>query len=482
MRPRIDAPEEFDAARGRLPSAAERSRDGRAVAELLIDFFRRDLLNVFPGGRFEPVDDRAFEGDLLRTPGFRLVESPDGTGDEVLLFGRRYRVGPRHGDRFSPLERRMIAAIGAVRTMQHDGLFQPSNPARMEIFRGGSEDHYIAAFVEPTSYRPAAPRPSRIAATIQTLRLAALSTYENHRVSTGALLVGSGDDSVHPALPAPPDALTYGVELTGFKSIHRLCDGKRTLFLVDRAGKLAGIVDVARFAAEIPEPDAADVPAPRAYHAHARATATGGHVCLVLSPNQEIKLFAEGAQACAFTHGRWRILDTAAKFAVWKAAVGSQAQSRALFQVALNLAESRQGALFVVVADPCAAVGPLLAPHDLLSAEVPCGPLPELAPRDPVAKRALHYLARGRDVTELDPPVLEALASLDGALVADRSGRLLAFGAILRHSAADLPNLATPEGARTTAGLVASRYGPVLKVSEDGIITCFLDGAVAWEL
>jgi hypothetical protein len=203
---------------------------------------------------------------------------------------------------------------------------------------------------------------------------------------------------------------------------------------------------------------------------------------VVLSPNQEIKLFAAGAQAFAFAHGRWRLLDSAARFASWKGAIRDPALARALFQAALDLAEVRQGALFVVLDDPSAAEGRLIAPHDLLSDEVPDGPPPELSPRDPLAKRALHYLARGRTATALDPPVLEALASLDGAMVVDRSGRLLAFGAILRHGASDLPGLTTAEGARTSAAFVASHFGPVLKVSEDGIVSCFLDGARAWDL
>jgi hypothetical protein len=330
-------------------------------------------------------------------------------------------------------------------------------------------------------YQSPTARPSRIASTIQTLRTAALSTYENHRVSTGALLLGSEDDPSHPPRPTAPDALDYGVELTGLKSVHRLCDGKRTLFLVDRAGALAEIIDIERWAAEIPEPGGPPIPRARAYDAHARATRVGGHVCMVLSPNQEIKLFAEGVQAFAFAHGRWRMLDPVAKFASWKAAVGSPGLAQVLFQAALDLAECRQGALFVVVDDARSAVGRLIAPHDVLSAEVPEGP-PEIAPRDPLARRALHYLARGRNVIDLDRAVLEALAGLDGALATDRSGRLLAFGAILRHDASDLSGLTAAEGARTTAALAASRFGPVLKVSEDGIVSCFLDGARAWDL
>ncbi|HMB02753.1 MAG TPA: hypothetical protein VKP69_03315, partial [Isosphaeraceae bacterium] len=121
-------------------------------------------------------------------------------------------------------------------------------------------------------------------------------------------------------------------------------------------------------------------------------------------------------------------------------------------------------------------------PHDVLADEVPDGPPAELTPGDPFAKRALHYLPRGRSVLDLDPSVVEALASLDGALVSDRDGRLIAFGAILRHDAASLPGSFTAEGARTTAALVASRFGTVLKVSEDGVVSCFLNGARVWDL
>lgn len=457
------------------------ARQASAVAELFTGVFRRDLLGFFPQVVVEQPGDEP-EPDHAGAPNFRLLHEADEQPLMVELFGVRHRLTMRDGSPFTAHDRRMVSAIGAVLSMRYHHLYQISSSARLELYRGGSEDHYVAAFIEPEAYLPTATRASRIAATIQTLRTAALSTYENRRVSTGALLVGMGDDPHHPATTAAADALPYGVELTGLKSVHRLCDGKRTLFLVDRGGKLAEIIDVKRWAAEVPPNEAAEVPCARAYAAHARATQTGGHICLVLSPNQEIKLFAGGVQAFAFAHGRWRILDPATRFAVWARAGADPALARLLFQAALDLAEGRQGGLFVVVDDPGKAVGRLIAGHDLLSAEIPFGPPPELAPRDPVAKRALHYLARGRRVTDLDPTVLEALASLDGALVTDRAGRLLTFGAILRHDTSDLPGLTAAEGARTTAAIVASRFGPVLKVSEDGLVSCFLDGERAWDL
>ncbi len=173
-----------------------------------------------------------------------------------------------------------------------------------------------------------------------------------------------------------------------------------------------------------------------------------------MSPNQEIKLFAEGVQAFAFAHGRWRVLNARAKYEVWRRAVVHEGVARVLFQTALDLAEDRQGGLFVVVNDPNEAIGRLVAPHDVLAIEnsPQCSPAAEFAPGDPLAKRALHYLARGRTVLDLERPVLEALAGVDGATVVDRAGHLLAFGAILRHDPTQLTGQITAEGARYHRG------------------------------
>ena len=98
----------------------------------------------------------------------------------------------------------------------------------------------------------------------------------------------------------------------------------------------------------------------------------------------------------------------------------------------------------------------------------------------PSRRHLLHVLA-GRTVTDLDGSVLAALATLDGAMVCDRHGQLLAAGAILRHPLTAAEGGRSAEGARTTAAMAASRFGPVLKVSEDGLITCF-DGGRIWDI
>jgi DNA integrity scanning protein DisA with diadenylate cyclase activity len=102
-----------------------------------------------------------------------------------------------------------------------------------------------------------------------------------------------------------------------------------------------------------------------------------------------------------------------------------------------------------------------------------------LSPR--LAKRALHHAVRGMTVSQLEPTVLEAIASLDGAVVTDPDGVLLTFGAILRINPEVLDLGRSVQGARTLAALAASQFGPVLKVSEDGYVTMFLKGRRVWE-
>ena len=79
---------------------------------------------------------------------------------------------------------------------------------------------------------------------------------------------------------------------------------------------------------------------------------------------------------------------------------------------------------------------------------------------------------------DLPSAVLETVARIDGGIVLDSQSNLLAFGAILQH--ADLTDVfpESIEGGRTTAAISASRFGNVLKISEDGLISFFSEWQV----
>jgi len=424
------------------------------------------------------------EADAVPSPSSdgRLAIEP--TGDPGALavrwFGNRYVLRVPGSRPFTQNEVRFARAIGTVLSARFHAILRPQAIIeRSGLFRGAIEDCYVGAFFDPAAYGQGAPQPAadRVAEAIEILRVAALSTYENHPISTGVLLLGTDEDALardRAGLVGPH----YSGALTSIKSFFRLADGVRTMFLVGRDGRLLDIVDVDRWATQASAGMGLAVPCAEAYSAHARATLTGEHVAVVLSPQREIKVFARGEQVFAFRNADWHLLDLAAKYQLWESAVGHSPVARRLFQTALDLSDARQGALFVVLRRPLESLGELVTGDDRLDME-PVG-----APKDsdvPSRRHLLHVLA-GRTVTDLDASVLAALATLDGATVCEPNGQLLAVGAILRQSST-VPGVqgGVVEGARTTAAMAASRFGPVLKVSEDGLITCF-DGGRLWDI
>ncbi len=444
------------------------------ISSLHESFLQAALRRFFERASFdvEPVLADAGEGRMT------VETSENGCVLTVRWFGTLcvLRVPPRRP--FSAHEVRLARAIGSVLEARYRAIFSPHMMAEeRELFRGALEDRYIGAFLEGGHHRDSGERlADTVAAAIEVLRVAALSTYENRPISTGVLLLGGPYEArlAATAPAAPPVPHSFASSLTAMRSFYRLANGVHTLFLVSREGALIDIIDATRWAAEKHPGAVPGVPCPSTYKAHALATVNGRDVCAVLSPSQEMKVFAEGAPLFSFHNANWHLLDMQAKYERWASAVGQPELADRLFQAALDLADLREGALFVVLRDAEASAGELVAPVDRLDT---------MASRADVvspSRRDLLYLLTGRSVTDLDPSVLGALASLDGAIVVDTAGRLLAAGAILRH----LPAVEVSwfvEGARTTAAIAASRFGPVLKVSEDGIIT-FFDGERIWDI
>ena len=411
----------------------------------------------------------------------RLAIEPSANPAALIVrwFGTRYTLRVPGRWVFTAHEVRLAQAIGAVLAARFSAILNPRIIAeRGDLFRGAIEDRYVGAFLDPRPYAiDRETRADRVASIIELLRVAALSSYENRPISTGVLLLGIPEDPCRPGVPLPDSAPAYTESLTAIKSFYRLADGVRTVFLANSEGRLLNLIDIERWGNQACRNQLLQVPCAKAFQPHARATLQHGHICAVLSPSREIKVFAEGAELFTFRGASWHLLDLQAKYRLWAEAVGDDALAMRIFQTALDLADAREGALFVVARSAETAVAQLVAPADRLDiahSEVPS--------RTGPSRRDLLHLLAGRSITDLDPNVFAALATLDGAIVMDRAGRLLAAGAILRHPPTlESESTGVVEGARTTAALAASRFGPVLKVSEDGIIT-FFDGERVWDI
>jgi hypothetical protein len=410
------------------------------------------------------------------SPVVRYEKSSDG-GVHLDWLGMRYALESRH--KLSENERRLLKSVSRVLSARYRFLFNRDLASQaMELFRGVPEDRYVSAYLDPVPYTDIESRletPDRVADAIEVLRISALTTYENRRIVTGVLVFGAQPDPCHLAPPRPAGALPYSTALTSIRSFHRLCDGLQTLALVNEEGLLVELVDVQQWTEAYAGFDL-PVPQPTRYEAHCRATLCGGHTCLVLTPNGEIKVFAEGAQIFNFIDGRWRLTDAVDKYRQWAEAIGNEKLAEKLYRVALNLAEERRGGLFVVL-DDAASAGRFLAPGDLLDREVPAD-----SSAGPGSKDQLHYLLRQKSLGDLPSTVIESIARIDGGIVMDRDFRLLAFGAILRLGSPIETPEGIAEGGRTTAAIGASHFGNVLKVSEDGLVAFYRNGACIWEM
>jgi hypothetical protein len=434
----------------------------------LRQFFERATLDA------EPTPSVSSDG--------RLAIEPSANPSALIIrwFGTRYTIRVPGRRAFTAHEVRLAQAIGTVLAARYHAIHNPRIIAeRGDLFSGAIEDRYVGAFLDHRPYAIEAreARADRIATIIEMLRVAALSSYEGRPISTGVLLLGTVEDPCRPDAATPAKATSFAHALARIKSFYRLADGVHTVFQVNSEGRLLDIIDIDRWGTEACRNQTLHVPCAKAFQPHARATTQHGHICAVLSPSREIKIFAEGAELFTFRGAAWHLLDVQAKYRLWAEAVGNDALATRLFQTARDLSDVREGALFLVAREPDQAVAHLVAPADRLDV-----PIDAIAADGGPTRRDLLHLLEGRRITDLDPSVLATLSSLDGATVTDRDGRLLAAGAILRHPASEhLEAGGVVEGARTTAAVAASQFGPVLKVSEDGIMT-FFDQERVWDI
>jgi hypothetical protein len=450
-----------------------------AASALYDNLLQAALRQFFDRATFQTVATPSLSSDG------RLAIEPTGDPSALVVrwFGTRHVLNVPSQRPFTAHEVRLARAIGAVLAARYRAIFDPKQMVeRGDLFRGAIEDRYVAAFLDEGVYsRPlgtAQNRADLVANVIEVLRVAALSSYENRAISSGVLLLDTDGD---PSTAAPPDAQAYrySLTLTAVKSFYRVCDGVATMFLVNRDGFVLDIVDLEQWRRTHDPGAELEVTCPASYRAHALATVGNRNICVVLSPNHEIKVFAEGVQMFTFSNARWHLLDLKAKYDLWTSAVGNPPLAERLFQAALDLADARQGALFVLLRDAPASLPVLVAPQDQLDVLVDSPTLDGVAPN----RSQLMYMLRGRTATSIDPTVLSGLARIDGATVMDTSGRMLAIGAILLHGEPLQPRSTfAVEGARTTAAMAAARHGPVLKVSEDGVVTFFDREERVWDI
>ncbi|MGA7495543.1 MAG: hypothetical protein WBX00_02330, partial [Isosphaeraceae bacterium] len=182
------------------------------VVGLYQTILRKTLEHFFPNAILEVQGDRSVI-DWDGSPNeihYRFTDDLDGVGLEIEWLGTHLSFRPESPVPLLPLERRMVEVVVQSLDRRFRGLFDQNLADRLERFQYLTEDLIITDFLQPVS-------PYRVPAALEALRVAALSTYENRRLSTGALLLGSDRDPAAPERINTRGAPRFNARLTAIR-------------------------------------------------------------------------------------------------------------------------------------------------------------------------------------------------------------------------------------------------------------------------
>lgn len=276
-------------------------------------------------------------------------------------------------------------------------------------------------------------------------------TYENQRLSYGVVMSGLRGDEGAPVSAAFDN-----------KRFKRISDGFSTALVVDAAGRINELLSL-----PVPRGEALSR-RKRPWWAAGLAEAANSEdgVGVALTRNGDILVVSNGALAFTQRAGKWRKWDHAAILRRLRSQWDFRGRPLQvndvlsyLYHLALDLSFRRSGALLVVAGSEKKATRLLTSRADRMISSVRKEP-----------EKSLDSSLATRAIQRSDRRVAADLAGLDGALVVDRTGKLLAYGAMTQSAGS------AHQGARTRAAIAASRHGVVIKVSSDGDITFFRQG------
>lgn len=296
-----------------------------------------------------------------------------------------------------------------------------------------------------------------VSATLRSLRALASETYEGHRISYGLIFTTRAPRGGAPLL---------SLENKRFKT---LTDGFSTALLLDRRGALAGIVALVASREAV----RSSLARPWWFSSLADTAARVGGVGVALTRGGDLLVAHRRELVVSQRSGLWMLWRHAELLGRIRQSWHTRGRGDeldhvivAMYRVALELALRRSGGLLVVASSREGGRKLVVSKGDLLG-----------SPRRPAEEWRLDASLAGRVVQGTDRRIVADLASIDGALIVDRTGRLMAYGAMVRSSSST-----STQGARSRAAVAASRLGLAMKVSSDGGISVYRHGNLVLSL
>lgn len=304
--------------------------------------------------------------------------------------------------------------------------------------------------------------------TIAQFRKLAEQTYENKSIAFGCVIDTRLEAEVGYE-PVFPDFLAE------FKRYRALSDGFHTAYVITSDGCIGGFLDLLESGRKVP---GADENYPIWAGHLVRQCQNAKMFAIALTRNGDILFLGKQGLVWAYRFGRWQLwahdhimhmLHQVCRGQRVSSSVVEQVAKR-LYQSAMDVSFRRTGGLFVLMANR-RKIDFIVRPRDILR--------PSLRSQ---AERQFDLLATDCPIQEMSRAVLADMAGLDGAVVVNRHGSIMAYGAVLKTPENEDEELVQVEGSRTRAARAASTKGIAIKASSDGDISIWSKGEIILEV
>lgn len=352
-----------------------------------------------------------------------------------------------------------IRTIARFRSADPDPAAPVGAPVRRAI-RDTVAAEILSDYSESRIGRPI--RSELIADTIDYLIELSGSRVEAHALTHGVVISDVLED-------VPRLEFRYPADVQFAKRAPLLFDGRRSVLVIDPSGRARTEVQhhrLDRLARTSRPLGTGAETSPESGSLVAETTAVLGGLGLFVRADRTIWTFVDGQPLLVRRGEHWTAFPLRLSASI-AGMIGGGEVATLVARVSFMISAGPEGAILAIVDGPGRLDGvvSLKDRYDLRD---------EIDPTAMRAETRLHHLI---DAEVLDEHTLARLATLDGATVLDREGRLLAYGAIVTTTDSQ------HEGARTAAARTLSETADVvLKVSVDGDITIFRDGAAVTTL
>jgi DNA integrity scanning protein DisA with diadenylate cyclase activity len=292
----------------------------------------------------------------------------------------------------------------------------------------------------------------------QNIRKLAEQTYENKALTFGCII--ESDKKMKQSVPND-----FAEEFLIRKRYRALSDGYYTAYLLSRHGKLLEFLDLEKHVVKADHRSFFP-----SWCKNLMSQSKDNRLSICLTRQGDILVFENKCLRFTYRLGRWQYWNHTHIVNMLKEIARVQRVPRAIvprvvraiYRAALDISFRRTGGLFVLLRNrndlrKIAREGDAIMDDNRLDLD----------------KRFDISLPQDK-IYFMPKSIILELSALDGAVILNNYGEILAYGAILEPKRKG--KIVIEEGSRTKAAKGASNYGLVVKISSDGDITIFSEG------